>query len=141
MTERTLVYELDMPIRWGDMDAMGHVNNTVYFRYIEQCRIDWFTSMGIDAGPAGVGPVVVNASCEFLRQLEYPGTVRIRQFAGEIGRSSFQTHIEMTRVDDLQTVYATGAARVVWVDFPRKKSVPLPAEIREAITRPWSGLI
>ena len=34
-SERILVFELDIPIRWGDMDAMGHVNNTVYFRYLE----------------------------------------------------------------------------------------------------------
>ncbi|MDB5949239.1 MAG: acyl-CoA thioesterase, partial [Massilia sp.] len=36
------VHVMRMPIRWGDMDAMGHVNNTVYFRYFEQARISWF---------------------------------------------------------------------------------------------------
>jgi acyl-CoA thioester hydrolase len=51
--ERILVYELELPIRWGDMDAMGHVNNTVYFRYMEQLRISWFDAMGFGPDPRG----------------------------------------------------------------------------------------
>jgi acyl-CoA thioester hydrolase len=141
MTGRTLVFELAVPIRWGDMDAMGHVNNTVYFRYMEQCRISWFDSLGFTPDPAGQGPVIVNASCDFIRQLEYPGVVLCRQYVGEIGRSSFQTHVDMARSDDPLTLAATGAARVVWVDFPRRKSVPLTAEVRDAITRRWTGLV
>jgi acyl-CoA thioester hydrolase len=43
---RKLVYSNQMPIRWGDQDAMGHVNNTVYFRYMEQTRIEWLESFG-----------------------------------------------------------------------------------------------
>jgi acyl-CoA thioester hydrolase len=35
-----------MPVRWGDMDAYGHVNNTVYFRYMEQVRVEWLEQMG-----------------------------------------------------------------------------------------------
>jgi acyl-CoA thioester hydrolase len=141
MEDRALVFEFDMPIRWGDMDAMGHVNNTVYFRYMEQCRISWFDALGLSPDPAGTGPVIVNASCDFLRQLEYPGVVRCRQYVGEIGRSSFQTYVDMVRIDEPGIVSASGAARVVWVDFPRRKSVPLPPEVRDAITRPWTGLI
>ncbi len=45
MAERTLVHVARMPIRWGDMDMMGHVNNAKYFTYIETARIDWFTSI------------------------------------------------------------------------------------------------
>ena len=69
-------FEMSMPIRWGDMDAFGHVNNTVYFRYMEQVRISWFEQLGIVAGNGeGEGPVLVNASMEFLKQLHYPGDV------------------------------------------------------------------
>jgi acyl-CoA thioester hydrolase len=74
LTERTLVHVAHMPIRWGDMDAMGHVNNAVYFRYLEQARIEWFAH--IDCVPApenGTGAVIINAHCTFLRQLKFPG--------------------------------------------------------------------
>jgi Thioesterase-like superfamily len=43
---KKLVYEMRIPMRWGDMDAMGHVNNTLYFRYLETVRIEWMRSIG-----------------------------------------------------------------------------------------------
>jgi len=45
MTEKKLVHVERIPVRWGDMDAMAHVNNTVYFRYMEQTRISWFEAL------------------------------------------------------------------------------------------------
>ena len=81
-----------MPIRWGDMDAFGHVNNTVYFRYMEQVRISWFEQLGLAGSNAdGQGPVIVNASMEFLKQLHYPGDVIGRMTVATPGRSSFDT--------------------------------------------------
>jgi len=136
VSERILVFELEIPIRWGDMDAMGHVNNTVYFRYMEQLRISWFDSMGFGPDPAGQGPLIINASCTFLRQLEYPGTVLARQYVGEIGRSSVETFVDLLRTDDARNVYAQGAAKVVWVDYPKRKSAPLPEHARRAIVAP-----
>ena len=72
---KKLTHEIVIPIRWGDMDAMGHVNNTVYFRYFEIVRIDWFERIGCTPDPSGEGPVIVNAFCNFIRQLEFPGDV------------------------------------------------------------------
>lgn len=135
VSERILVYELGIPIRWGDMDAMGHVNNTVYFRYMEQVRISWFDSLAFTPEPRGEGPLIINASCTFSRELRYPGTVVCRQYVGEFGRSSVQTYTDMLRADDPDTVYASGAAKVVWVDYVKKKSAPLPDAARAALMR------
>src|SRR5690349_19006257 len=88
-----LVHVMTMPIRWGDMDAMGHVNNTVYFRYIETARIAWLESVEALPDPAGEGPVIVNAHCSFLKQLTYPGEIEVTTWVGPPGRSSFEvTH-------------------------------------------------
>jgi len=124
-----------MPIRWGDMDAMGHVNNAVYFRYIESARIAWFDSLGHAPDPRGTGPVVVNASCTFLRPLVYPGDIELRTFAGKPGRSSFETRVEIRRTGE-DAVYAEGRAKVVWVDHAAGKSVPLPDAMRRLIEEP-----
>ena len=70
---KKLVYEMSIPIRWGDMDAMGHLNNGSYFRYMETARIDWMHSIGFEPDPKGEGMVIVNAFCNFYRQIEYPG--------------------------------------------------------------------
>ncbi len=127
------VHEMRIPIRWGDMDAMGHVNNTLYFRYMETARIDWFTSMNLAPDPQGHGIVIVNAFCNFIRQFEYPGEVLIRTFASDPGRSSFQTWNVMERTDQPGEVYATGGAKIVWLDVPAQKSAPLPDWLRARV--------
>ena len=123
-----------MPIRWGDMDAFGHVNNTVYFRYMEQVRISWFEHLGIAGGNEdGQGPVIVNASMEFLKQLHYPGDVIGCMSIGKPGRSSFDTGFELRRADDPEPLYARGGARCVWIDYAAGKSVPIPDALRATI--------
>lgn len=128
--DRKLVHVERIPIRWGDMDAMGHVNNTVYFRYMEQARISWFNALGVMAGPDGQGPVIVNASCTFKRAFTYPGTVQVRTYAGKPGGSSIPTFIEMALESAPAEVYAEGAAVVVWMDFPKNKPIRVPDSIR-----------
>ena len=75
-TTRVPVQTTTIPIRWGDMDAQGHVNNTVYFRYMEQARIEWLLRVAEQIGAGSTpGSVIVNASCTFIEPIEYPGTV------------------------------------------------------------------
>ena len=128
------MFETVMPIRWGDMDAMGHVNNTVYFRYLETARIDWFTSMGVDPDPSGQGPVIVNAFCNFHRQLEYPGDIRVTVYASDPARTTFETWATIERLDQPGEVFASGGATTIWVDFPQQKAVNLPEWLKELVT-------
>jgi len=134
----TRVHSLCMPIRWGDMDAMGHVNNTLYFRYLEQARIDWFEALACPPDPLGQGPVIINAHCTFLRQLRYPGEIEVATWVGDLGRSSFQCVHEIRRVDAVDTLVAEGGAKVVWVDQRLEKSVALPEAMRERLLIPVS---
>lgn len=126
---KTLVYSTILPIRWGDMDAIGHVNNTVYFRYIEQARIEWLSQIGCLPDDQGFGPVIVNAHCTFLRPFKYPDQVEVRMFVGTIGRSSVETVCELCSVAQGGEIYAEGGAKVVWFDPVSEKSVPLPSKI------------
>ena len=88
---KKLVHRMQMPLRWGDLDAMGHVNNTLYFRYLEVARIDWFRTLGCLPGPQGTGPLIVNAFCSFHRQLDYPADVLVKMYVSDPGRSSFES--------------------------------------------------
>lgn len=131
--KRKLVHIDLIPIRWGDLDSVGHVNNTIYFRYMEQARIDWLDSLGYPYGPRGEGPVIVNASCTFIKPLNYPGTVEVKTYIGKVGRSSMETWIEMRPSYDADTVYAEGGAKIVWVNYALGKSQELPAKMRQAV--------
>jgi acyl-CoA thioester hydrolase len=128
--KKKLVHEMRIPIRWGDMDAMSHVNNTIYFRYLETVRIDWTRSIGCQPDPQGEGPVIVNAFCSFYKQLEYPGDVLLKMYVSDPGRSSFESWATMERPDDPGVIYAAGGATTVWVNFKAQKSLPLPDWMR-----------
>jgi acyl-CoA thioester hydrolase len=131
--QKKLVFEMTIPIRWGDMDAMGHVNNTLYFRYFEIVRIEWLHKIGGAPDSTGQGPVIVNAFCNFIKQLEYPGELLAKHYVANAGRASFDTFITLERTDEPGVLYATGGATTVWIDFPRQKSVPLPDAVRRLI--------
>ena len=77
--------------------------------------------------------MIVNASCTFIKQLVYPGNVEIKTYVGETGRSSLQTYLELRPSYDPEKIYAEGAAKVVWVEYAKEKSVPLPDSIRKLI--------
>ncbi len=129
---RKLVHVERIAVRWGDMDAMGHVNNTVYFRYMEQARIGWFEAL-VPAAQAWqtTGIVIVNASCNFRRPINYPGTVEVKVFVGAPGGSSVPTFYELSIEGE---IYADGAATVVFIDMQQQKPVRIPEAIRGLLT-------
>lgn len=131
---KKLVHEMVIPIRWGDMDAMGHVNNANYFRYMEVIRLEWMRTMGhrLD-GRTAQGVVIVNAFCSFHRQFEYPGDILARMYVSDPGRTSFESWTTMTKVQEPQAVYASGGATIVWADYTKQKSAPLPDWLRSAV--------
>ena len=131
---KKLTHEMVIPIRWGDMDAMGHVNNTLYFRYIEIARLEWLYRIGGPPDPDGSGPVVVNAFCNFLRQLEFPGDILARHYVANPGRSSFDTYVTLERTDRPGLIHAEGGSKTVWTDFRAQKSVPLPDWVRALLS-------
>ncbi len=132
-TSRTLVHTSYQTVRWGDMDALGHVNNTAYFRYMEQARIEWLfalTEEGAGGYTAGSGPVIVNASCDFLAPLVYPADLTVRMFLGDPGRTSIGSFYEIHAGG---RKYADGASRMVWIDVASARPVSLPAAITQRL--------
>ena len=127
---KILVHEIRLPIFWGDMDALGHVNNTVYFRYMEQARVSWIQTISGDLASETDKPVIANAFCNFYRQLVYPGDVVVRLFVGSPGRTSIDTYASIERVDEPGVPYAAGGATLVWVNSKDGRPQPLPAPIK-----------
>ena len=132
--QKKLVFETHIAVRWGDMDAMGHVNNATYFRYMETARIDWFRSIGCVPEAQGEGPVIVNAFCNFYRQFEYPDEVLLKMYVSDPGRTTFESWATMEKVAEPGVVCAAGGATTIWVNFPQQKAVGLPDWIRAIVS-------
>lgn len=132
--QKKFVFEMNIPIRWGDMDALGHVNNTTYFRYLESGRVDWLRSLNCQMDAKDEGVVVVNAFCNFYKQLEYPGDVLLKMYVSDPGRTTFETWATMERADQPGVIYAAGGATTIWVDVANKKAKNLPDWLRELVS-------
>jgi acyl-CoA thioester hydrolase len=122
-----VMHEVLMPVRWGDMDAFAHVNNTIYFRFMEQCRIEWFLKIGAHIEKSDVVPMLVGADCRFIRAIKHPATARVTIAVGDIGPKVVQTLHEIW-VDD--TLCAVGDCKIIWMSQAANKAIALPEEIR-----------
>lgn len=129
---RVEVHRSVQSIRWGDMDALGHVNNTLYFRYMEQARLEWLYALVARDNPydADAGPLIVNASCTFLEALTYPATLEVVMSLGAPGRTSIDSYYEI-RVAGRRV--AEGAARMVWVTRTDGRPTPIPDAVRALV--------
>lgn len=120
-------------VRWGDMDAFGHVNNVQFFRYLEGARIAYARAI-IDAPvhAAGENVILADQRCSFVQQLTWPGELEICTRTSRIGRSSFHLEQIICRADSNE-VAAVGQGVMVWFDFDRQRAAPIPDSLRQRV--------
>ena len=128
-----LVSTLSMSLRWGDMDAYGHANNTVFFRFFEEARITWLASLSLGGTDEPLGPVIIKTSATFLKELCHPATVEVRTYADKAGNTSLDTYHTLTDATS-GALYAEGYAKIVWFDRTARTSAPLPDALRSLAT-------
>jgi acyl-CoA thioester hydrolase len=131
------IHETIISVRWGDMDSYRHINNTVYFRYMEQARIEWITSLGFSCTTEKEAMIMVNGFCNFYKQVSFPASLRVSTFVGQIGNSTVDLLNTMelieTNTDQEPVLCADGGATMLWVDLEKNKSMPWPESILKVL--------
>lgn len=117
-------------VAWGDMDAVGHVNNVMYYRYIESARVEYLTKIG--AIGQGLSAVIASSSCRFLRPVFFPDVLEIGVQVIEVRNSGFRMNYVLYSTAQNQIV-ATGDAIAVMVNASTLGKAALPAELRQRI--------
>ena len=128
-------FRLEMPVRWGDLDALNHVNNTVYFRYMEEARVQCFKSALIGEPGSDRDFVLAHTSCDFLRPILWPATVRVDMRLLRLGRSSLETEAEIHVVGDDGGPCARARNVIVGVSMQTGRSAPWTPEEAERLNR------
>ena len=136
MTDHLDAYPIivDVPVAWGDMDAFGHVNNTVFFRWFETARIAFLEAIGLVAGGegGGIGPILASTSCRFRRPVQFPDTVRVGVRTSSVEEDRFaHEYIVVSRTSG--AVVAEGTGVVVSYDYGAGRKAPIPPAVRAAI--------
>ena len=126
---------IPLSVQWGDMDALGHVNNATYFRYVESGRIAYFDAI-VEGDPSiwgGQGPILADIQCTFLSQLKYPAELEVATRTSRLGGKSLTVQAAIF-VKGQESPAATSSAAVVWFDYSQQTAVRVPDGIRERIT-------
>jgi acyl-CoA thioester hydrolase len=129
---------IEVPVTWADMDAFGHVNNAIYFRYFESSRIDyltrigWFDAPGAPSGNSGPGVILHSVHARFRRPVTYPDSLLLSSRLAALHEDRFTLEHEVwsTRLSD---VVAEGSGIIVAYDYNRREKSRIPDDIRERI--------
>ncbi|MBS2026319.1 MAG: acyl-CoA thioesterase [Deltaproteobacteria bacterium] len=126
--------QLDVAVQWGDMDAFGHVNNTVYLRWCESARIAYFETLGLTTKGqrSNQGPILARAAVDYRRPVVYPATVRVACTVSKLGNTSAVMLYRMALQPSGELV-AEGESVIVLIDYVTGAKVPLDAELRQKI--------
>lgn len=124
----------EQEVAWGDMDAFGHVNNTVYLKYFESARVKYFDDIPELAGFKGDEiPVLANISCSFKKPVVYPDTLEMHVGVTKLGHASIQMSCEM--ISPKVGLAAIAECTIVLIDVKKGHSVRVPNEWRAAIEK------
>ena len=125
---------VQIPVAWGDMDAFQHVNNVMYFRYIETARVAYFGRLGYMELKAqtGAGPILASTQCRFKIPLAYPDTVTVAVKVSDIKEDHFNMKY-LVFSGHYQKAAAEGHDLIVSFDYGKGRKVPIPAAIRQRI--------
>jgi acyl-CoA thioester hydrolase len=125
---------IELPVQWGDQDALGHVNNTVFFRWYESARIVYLERLGLGDKNAstGLGPILAAIGCDYRRQVKYPDRVIIGARVIRIGRTSMTMEHKVWSTAQ-RAVVAEGHSTIVVFDYAAGRPHPVPADMRASI--------
>ncbi len=124
---------MDIPVAWGEQDLFGHVNNAVYFRWMENVRMHFLDRVGILRSHAehGKGVILASTTCDFKRPVHWPATMHIRTWATHIGTTSFT--LAYLLADQQGRTVAEGTSVLVMYDYKAGHKMPIPDAVRAAI--------
>lgn len=127
------IIEIDIEVRFKDVDAMGHVNNAVYFTYFEEGRKHLFFKHLQSREQANFNFILAHISCDYKRPIQMVDSPRLTVFVNKIGTKSFGLVYRLIDLTANEGIYALGESIQVSYNYQRGRSVPLPDDIRKAL--------
>jgi len=133
MSDKKFLSQLEIPLRWCDIDAYQHVNNAKYFEFMGETRADFLRDFLATFTDCHF--VLVDGRCNFKKAFYYPGNVLVKQYLLSVGNSSFELLYIFSPADFPDDVYAEGYAKMVCVNPDLQKATRIPDEVRRILEK------
>jgi acyl-CoA thioester hydrolase len=127
-----VLFTAAIAVRWRDLDAFNHVNNSNYLTYLEEARLQWLSHVPGPWFDDHAMPVMAAAQVNYRRPIEWPAQLRVELFCDRLGASSMTLGHRILDAGHADRLYSDGHVVMVWMDPATGKPVPLPDAIRSA---------
>ena len=124
---------VEMPTRWMDNDAYGHMNNIVHYALIDTAVTDWQRNCGFFSEEHKcLEFMVVESGCRYFSEAAYPDKIAVGLRIKKIGGTSWVYQAGLFREED-ELCFALGFFAQVLVDFKKRRPAPIPKKMRAAL--------
>lgn len=120
-------------VRWRDLDAFNHVNNSNYLTYLEEARLQWLQNVSGPWFDEHAMPVLAASELNYRAPTAWPAQLQIELRCTRLGNSSLTLSHRIIDASDATRLYCDGQVVMVWMDPTSGKPVPLPPSIRDAV--------
>mgnify|MGYP000670986360 CR=1 FL=1 len=122
---------IDSPVRWGDMDAFGHVNNVVFFQYFESARIAYLEKINYQQifQQTNVSIILASVDCKFILPLFYPDFIQIGAKVTDVQADRFIMDYAIFSTSQ-NKIAAIGSSNIVTYDYKLNKKAPVPTSYK-----------
>jgi acyl-CoA thioester hydrolase len=124
---------MEIRIDWSELDSIGHVNHLAIMKYVQAARVNYLERVGMMpfCAASGMGPIMASTSCQFKKELHYPGRIVVKSKAGHLKNTSFQ--MKHVILNELQEIVAEAHDVIVMFDFKKRAKHPIPEHYRRQI--------
>ena len=127
-----LLHRMPIAVRWRDLDAYQHVNNSVYLTYLEEARLQWFDALPGPWMDDMSAPVLAASQLNYRRSIAWPADIVVELFAERVGNSSLTLGHRIVAADDASMLYCDGNIVAVWIERASGRPTVLPDAVRAA---------
>lgn len=121
-----------LSVRWRDLDAFNHVNNSKFLSYLEEARLRWMVTLPGHGMDEHVAPVVAAAHLNYRRPIEWPNEIDIELFVERLGNTSLSVGHRIVGANDPSALYCDGNVVMVWIHRETGQPAALPEAVRAA---------
>ena len=129
----TPLFVASLGVRWRDLDAFNHVNNSNYLTYLEEARLQWLSHVPGPWFDEHAMPVMAASQVNYRRPIAWPAQLQVQLFCERMGNTSMTLAHRVVDAERSDTLYCDGNVVMVWMDPATGKPVPLPEAIRAAV--------
>jgi acyl-CoA thioester hydrolase len=129
------VYTIPITVRFRDLDAMGHVNNSVFFTYFEEGRKEFFFDFYKVTDPSHFEFILAHIGCDFLSPVKLTSKLNLEMWVKDIGKKSFILAYRLVDAADSTIQYAKGDSVQVCYNYKESKSMDVSDELRQMLEK------